>query len=441
MDLQPCYKFDEPNESVLLASNEPCTFRCDHGETDGQANLRLEFLPRPRVKIDVKCKAGDVAKLLSAYPDVGRLLVNGREFPVITTNLTLSSSSPSGNITLIPKSELIHWVGDGETKVSKVVFHLFNYKDTLGTHRFSKRSGDMLILSTKTKLESAEWIVELHNYETTSTIKKLRKTGGYGLTHIGCFYQANGALFDAETAKKMLEHLQYFFTFSKGTLCSPVLPVGFDENGQRVWVLLNSPFEPWSTPLSWFDQHHCEQLADLFPGIIEKLEDKDWADTMRKAIYWYAQSNDASGSGVETGIILTQIAIERLAFEYTVNSKKMIEAEDFKNKRASDKFRLLFNSLGIPIDIPHNPLMVYQVATKLRFEDAPHALTDIRNSLVHPDHRHEDEFKGTYFDARSLGLWYLELSILRICDYNSTYFNRLSDKLWVGTVEDVPWNV
>ncbi len=441
MDLQPCYKFGEPNESVLLANNEPCTFRCDHGETNGQANLRLEFLPRPRVKIDVKCNAGDVAKLRSTYLDIGRLSVNRREFPVIFTNLTISPSSPSANITLIPKSEPAHWVGDDETKVSKVVFHLFNYKDTLGTHRFLKKSGDMPISSIKTKLESAEWIVELNNYETMNTIKKLRKTGGYGLTHIGCFYQANGAPFDARAAKKTLEHLHYFFTFSKGTFCSPVLPVGFDENGQRVWELLNTPAEPWSPPRSWFDQCHCEQLADLFPGIVEKLEDKDWADTMRKAIYWYAQSNDASGSGVETGIILTQIAIERLAFEYIVNSKQMFKGENFKKKRASDRFRQLFDSLGIPIDIPHNLSMVYQVATKLQFEDAPHALTDIRNSLVHPDHKHEDKFKGTYFDARLLGLWYLELSILRICDYNSTYFNRLSDEQWIGTVEDVPWNV
>ncbi len=441
MDLKPCYEFGELNESVLLASNEPCTFRYNHGETNGQANLKLEFLPRPRVKIDVKCKASDMEELLSACPDVSRLSVNGREFLVIPANLTLSSSSPSGNITFTPKSEPVHWVGDEKTKVSKVVFHLFNYKGTLGTHRFFKRSGDMLIISTKTKLESAEWLVELQNCETMDTIKKLRKTGGYGLTHMGCFYRVDGAPFDAEVAKKMLEHLHYFFTFSKGTFCSPVLPVGFNENRQRVWELLNTPFEPWSTPLSWFDQRHCEQLVNLFPGIIEKLEDKDWTDTIRKALYWYAQSNDGSGSGVETGIILTQVAIERLAFEYIVNFKKMIEAEDFKNKRASDRFRLLFDSLGIPIDIPNNLLGMCQVTKKLQFEDAPHALTDIRNSLVHPDHRHEGEFMDIYFDARSLGLWYLELSILRICNYSSTYFNRLSNDLRIGIVEDVPCNV
>ena len=37
-------------------------------------------------------------------------------------------------------------------------------------------------------------------------------------------------------------------------------------------------------------------------------------------------------------------------------------------------------------------------------------------------------------------MWYLELAILRICNYEGTYANRLADEHWVGQVEEVPWS-
>ena len=36
-------------------------------------------------------------------------------------------------------------------------------------------------------------------------------------------------------------------------------------------------------------------------------------------------------------------------------------------------------------------------------------------------------------------MWYLELAILRLCNYEGTYVNPLVDEHWVGEVEDVPW--
>jgi len=157
-------------------------------------------------------------------------------------------------------------------------------------------------------------------------------------------------------------------------------------------------------------------------------------------IYWYARSNNTSGSGIDTGIILTQTAIERLAYEYTVNDKKMIEQNGFKNDlKASDKFRLLFANLDIPLTIPPNLLKIQVVAKKLKHIDSPHFLTELRNAMVHPGHKKHKEFNGLYFDAWRLGMWYLELAILNLCNYECTYTNRLQDGRMVGQVEDVPW--
>jgi hypothetical protein len=266
-----------------------------------------------------------------------------------------------------------------------------------------------------------------------------RRNRNPSLTHVGCLSRVDGMEFDGETAKQMMLDLRLFFTFSQGVFCPPVMPVGYDKTENRVWALGLSPHQPVKNAMSWFDPHHSEQLAQLFPHFMGKLEDKRWKKTFHTIIYWYSRSNNTSGSGIDTGIILTQIAIERLAYEYAVNHKKMIESNGFKDLKASDKFRLLFASLDIPMVIPSNLLKIQKVVKKFGYIDPPHFLTEIRNAMVHPEHKRHNDFSGLYYDAWRLGMWYLELAVLRLCNYEGTYVNRLTDEYWVGQVEDVPW--
>ncbi|WP_096292838.1 hypothetical protein [Nitrosomonas ureae] len=74
----------------------------------------------------------------------------------------------------------------------------------------------------------------------------------------------------------------------------------------------------------------------------------------------------------------------------------------------------------------------------MKWIDAPHALTEIRNSLIHPEHKKRDQLDSAYFDAWNLGLWYLEMGILAICNYEGAYGNRLKLNR-MGEVENVPW--
>ena len=437
MDLKPYYGFKGPNECILLARDQPCSFHIDQKELKGLAEVLFDFRFRPEIKFNIQCDLEVFHYYDSLTSKDVCITLNDRKIPVFATNIPISGSP---KITFVPKNEPISWIGDNNTKLSKVVFHLFNFNDTMGTSRPAIRKGDEVIFKAITEMSSIKWRVVFENCDTSKTLDKLNKTGGYGLTHVSCFNQGDGTLFDGSTATQMLENLYLFFSFSKGSFCSPILPVGFDENENIIWALLNHPRETGTNPpFSWFDPHHCEQLAELFPHFITKLEDENWRDTLNKVIYWYARSNNVSASGIDTGIILTQIAIERLSFEYAVNHKKMIEANGFKDLKASDKFRLLFASLDIPTDIPSNLSEIKAIASRFGYIDAPYFLTEVRNSMVHPEHKREDDFSDIYYDAWRLGLWYLELAILRLCNYNGTYFNRLSDELWVGKVEKVPW--
>lgn len=68
--------------------------------------------------------------------------------------------------------------------------------------------------------------------------------------------------------------------------------------------------------------------------------------------------------------------------------------------------------------------------------DAPHAITDIRNSLVHPVSK--KDVRNCYIEAWKLSLWYLELSVLALCGYDGIYTCRLT-ATYVTDSKKVPW--
>jgi hypothetical protein len=80
------------------------------------------------------------------------------------------------------------------------------------------------------------------------------------------------------------------------------------------------------------------------------------------------------------------------------------------------------------------------IAKKFNWIDAPHAITEIRNSLIHPEHKRRGQFGKAFYPAWELSQWYLELALLRICEYSGTYSNRTVSGKWIGTVEPVPWD-
>ena len=70
------------------------------------------------------------------------------------------------------------------------------------------------------------------------------------------------------------------------------------------------------------------------------------------------------------------------------------------------------------------------------WKHGPHALVEIRNSVVHPRPKYGRISARAYYEAWNLGQWYLELMLLRRFEASGDfdYSNRLTQK-WVGEVE------
>ena len=436
--LEPAFNFASSESSVLL--NEAQAKIGINGVTYiGDNQVRLDLLPRASIHLYGKfhgVPATDILKLATGQRSVSSFFINDREVEGFFLNIGGDIDAEELIIKWYPKSEPINVIGCDVTQMTRVVFHLFNFVELIGTRRSSERGKTI----EHVDLSFDKWKVELKSFpETRDSLKTLIAEGGYSLTHVGCVEKVDCTTFSGKESYEQLNALRAFFSFAKGVSCKPICAVGLDAFGERVWESWSSPTEPWHQPPCWFEPHHSSQLMTLFQGFMRRWENDEWREALDEAIYWYLNANQSS-RGIDAGIILTQAAIERLSYEFSVKYKRLFTVNAFKALWASDKFRLLFSSLGIPLDIPADTPELRQLATntEMNWIDAPHAVTEIRNSLVHPEHKRRSRLERAYYDGWKLGLWYLELAILAICGYSGTYANRLKQR-WTGQVENVPW--
>lgn len=440
--LGPAFEFITHESSVLL--NQGRAEMCIERNTyTGNGEVRLDLLPRGGLHLYGKFKGvppTDAGMAITGQKTITYFSINSRQVEGFAVDIGTEPVAQELNIKWCPSSEPIMGVGDESTQMIRVVFHLFNFVELFGTRRSVEQSGTTMNAIEHVDLAHGGWRVELKSLlATRGNIKVLKAEGGYRLTHVGSLGRADGTPFTGKDAYDYLKALRFFLSFAKGGWCEPICAVGYDASSNRVWECWSSPREPWHTPLSWFDQHNSSQLAVLFPGFMTRWENDDWCETLREVIYWYLNANYSS-RGIDAGIILTQAAIERLSYEFVVKDRRLLTANGFKDLCASDRFRLLFSSLGMPLDIPVETPELQSLAARshMNWLDAMHALTEIRNSLVHPEHKRHGQFVRVYYEAWNLGLWYLEMSILAICGYSGTYGNRLKQR-WYGEIEEVPW--
>jgi hypothetical protein len=102
----------------------------------------------------------------------------------------------------------------------------------------------------------------------------------------------------------------------------------------------------------------------------------------------------------------------------------------------------MLSEAAVPLDVPRclEDLAAFASTDspgKPIWADGPQALTEIRNSLVHPTKRMRalDLPDGVMSNAAILGIWYLELSLMFLLGYDDVYVSRVG--AW--SKGPVPW--
>lgn len=415
-------------------SLEAVSFNDGEGPTL-EADVSLRLLPTPRVTIEISIPQGFQIPVSVATDGVFSLRFpqRGISTELIRSSLTISNLS---KVVGIPVLEPIVVGPTGDA--ARLEFWLMNFPDFVVR---GQREGNNFY-ERIARLVAEEWCVEIEPTEETSeALEYLKSSGGYAFTHRGRVQRLDQQSFSISGVSDVLNALHYFLSFARGVWTGPALVRGVDSNGLRVWEEWGARLcSQWSTVESWFDSRRADLLAEVFPGFWRRWKNPIWREPLGLALYWYIGSNLSAG-GLEGAILLTQTALELLAWNLLVEDMQTVSKDAFNRMPSADQIRLLLSFLKIPLPIPSELGGLQRLGRGFNWVDGPSALTEIRNSIVHPGDRrrlsgiNSDE----RFEAWSLGQWYLELALLKILEHDGYYANRLKRGRWVGDVERVPW--
>lgn len=431
--LRPVYTTDEPNKAILLYEG---SLEITQNATvkQGNGSVYFEWLPSPNIKFECSCQDSwlsgfDIHQAASLnLLDIGISLEASMSSPSYSANQDgeqLYKLSGELSEPLIVRSE---------DSLSYLLFHLVNTS-----------------WSGRVNLEAEGWSVTIDSLPTHTNIKKaLKSQGGCAITHVGKIERSDQGIFTVNQAEELLEALRFFFSFSRGLQTSTILPVGYNVNGDEIWKKwdANHYIKPWQDVCSCFPDFNAQSLSELFQGFWRRWQNPIWQEPIIYAIHWYMESMAQAGA-VEGSIVLEQAAFELLSRVLIVEDKRSISSNQFETLKAADKLRDLLSESGIPCPVPDSLINLSQLSQEWNsadgLADGPKVLTNIRNAIVHsgkPQKRQKlsqmpSETKG---EAWQLGLWYLELVLLRLFEYQGDYFNRIVYKQrYEENIEPVPW--
>ncbi len=413
------------------------------------AETSIEF-PEEKITASVQ-----VVLSLSHLPDI-RL-----EFPEMTTTINrilfdwMLKDEPSsirlqtgeqikamafGN-SLIPIEGLVTGLDTGE-QLYTVRFALTNFPDFMAQESLELREREdgrkVYEVSRTIRLKGTPWSVEVTPVSNREEVHAaLKEEGGFGLTHWGSITRTDGSPFPRESVQPLIEALILFFSFARGLYCGLTLITGFNQADEKVWEQWGiSNVEPWRGHGSWSDIRNGQILEDVFPGFWARFRNLAKDDRRRLAVEWYLDSN--AQKALHSSIVLTQAALERLSFETVGEKRRKGQSGRKDDEREGEWIARALKGIEVSCKIPPSCVQLEQFRQANHLKHGPHAIVEIRDDLIH----HRMDFGilsgDTYHEARELGLWYVEMMLLKLIDYNGKYGNRLTQK-WRGQVELVPW--
>jgi hypothetical protein len=355
------------------------------------------------------------------------------DVPVLLTSRTFHDGRCT--FTAVPREPIV--VGNRSQGAVRVEFEVLNFPAL-------RKRGPQTEDDPDAELSSGDWLIQLRSKnEVADTITGLRESGGFAPTISGSLQRADGGEFDYTAASDALTVLYNFLSFSRGFWTAIVLPVAYDRTGKKVWEDWGErDTTAWRTIESWLPRFDAETiLADVFPGFWKRWHDPTWREPLELAIYWYLGSNKGA-SGAEGSIMLTQNALELLAWTVLVKDLRILDASTFKSGKlpAADKIRLLLHTAGVPLELPAELTELEKVRKgHTQWTDGPATFVGFRNSIVHPGDK--PLFLAAPGEARveamDLGQWYLELSLLSVLGHKGEYRSRIAHRN--NRTRRVPW--
>ena len=414
----------EPNQPIFL-TEEQVQFRIDGSLTSAPARVTQQLWPRPGVTIKVsgvtrnpqpisESSSESDSKRVVRYPITSEgpakvQLENGVWVAVVPTSWITFQQEAELHLQQNPSTVL-----DTGKPITRLQFDLLNVTGDLFNWPLPLQAQSSMV-----QIKPVPNLIELE--------KVLRTDSGYAVTHRAMVQRSEGEPFSRYEAEIFLRGLEHFVSFACGSQCGATNVVGFDAQGDEAWKQWGSyHVSPWVRRRSWSDVTVRGDLAEMFERFSLKYsKDREHLD---RILGWYLYSNESSAQ--DLSIVLNQTVLEILTSVMPGGT----------GKKPGERIAALLCKHGIDPQIPDAFSELTLLANQNGFEHGPHSLVAIRNSMVHPDTKVEMNTIDTYHEAKQLGLWYIELLLLRMFEYDGEYASRLVDVHLAGATEPLPWS-
>ena len=338
-------------------------------------------------------------------------------------------------------------IGDKTIPISKIAFSIPNFRDIFGLPiKFINEKGGYFSGRNRLILENKDYIITIDKHKDyKKSLELLSAKGGYILLYSGEIKKKFGHI-TFEDSNKLHHCLSTYLSFLNGQRCFPLFLQGIHED-EIVWT----DYTGYTSDLfkhvhSWPQKFAIEGLSELWNEFYELWDNENDKDFLVTAIHWYIEGNSNSGY-LEGSIVMIQTALELIYNWLIIEKKKLIYGKDGESISAANKIRLLLSQFNTNIELPKSfENMKSYLASNNDLHDEIDLFVQIRNSIIHSQEEKRKKLSKipnkVKYEAQQLGLWYIEISLLKILKFKDKYRNRCSGKLWPREdEEDLPQNI
>lgn len=410
--LTPVYVTEEINQPLTLYEGD-MKFIGKQGDRDivahGTGVVKLNWFPTTRIKYSFESNNSVTSNFKESHV-----------LELVNLKVSCKANATKYQLSVGIKTEVSGFLHEpavitSNSNLSYVIFHLTNFH------------------SCQLLLEANGWKVTIAPVEKIKELtNSLEDEGGYAITHVAKLEKSNKHTFTSEEALDILSGLSSFLSFARGMWVVPLLPISFNAENIPTWeIWYSSTASAYQRNItSWFPVQRPENLTEAFVGFMNLWEDPDWQQPLQLAIHWYVESNLQAGA-IDGSIILAHSALE-LLYEHRIGI--------FIKNNAALKLEKLFKKSKLPIndlDSKSNLIIKLLEFAEEKKINMPKAITEVRNKLTHLEQKEKVHPKSIRKEAWRLSLWYLELVLLDLFNYQGVYKNRLRFS-WEGDYDELP---
>ena len=415
----------DPNQPILLDELQ-VQFTIDGRLVSASARVFQRLWPRPQVVFEIANIQRDPQPISQSTPGSTEQTVS--TFPLMSEGPSTIQLENGTQTRVVPSSWLLHQ-DDAVLHLEQSPNVVLNTGKPMVSLQYDVLNITRDLFHWPLALQAPPWHVRIDPVPRLGELEKaLRSDGGFAVTHSGAIQRSDGKGFSEDDAQAFLGGLGHFLSFVCGTQCGITNVVGFDSEGNEAWKQWGSyHVSPWQRHRSWADITIRAALSKTFEHFWLKYRNS--SEHLDRVLGWYVYSNEAEA--LDLSIVLNQTVLEVLT-TLMPNGKG-------KGEPIGQRIANMLQKQGIDPQIPAHCSELIAMAKHHNFKHGPHTLAEIRNSIVHSNAKLGLHSIDAYHEAKQLGLWYVELLLLKMFKYTGEYASRLTDVQRAGATEPVPW--